>query len=469
MERRTYAGEKARSLRHRLGLSQRAMADLLGISVSYISQIESDDRPITEAVLAALSKAFPGDWADFSQPADQGLLGQSLEALHDYSISGPNIPEKAIQRAIKRHRPVIERLVNTHSALTRVREQLRSLSDLMNRDEQLSVFPWEEARDWFHSRGNYIDILDRSAESLSLSITDEEMPSQESFEARLRHIHGVTVKYVEMRPRGVIRRMDRSTQILFIERSLARESQKFSLAHELARLELQDVITHEVDKTDHHSSETRKLLSIGLVNYAAGALIMPYTSFRALAHAVRHDVDALKAHFSVSFEQVCHRLSTLQRPGAFGIPFFFCRVDLAGNITKRHSATRLQFARYGGTCPLWIVHEAVAIPDRILVQLAETPDGVRYVSMAKGFVKPSNSYRQQRRRYAVALGCEVEHAPGFIYADEQDITKATSATRIGVSCRICPRDDCDQRAFPPAGRLITFDRDQRATVPYTFE
>ena len=151
--------------------------------------------------------------------------------------------------------------------------------------------------------------------------------------------------------------------------------------------------------------------------------------FRTAAREVRHDIDRLRQRFGVSFEQACHRLSTLQRPGAAGIPFFFCRVDMAGNITKRHSATRLQFARFGGACPLWIVHEAVAIPDRILVQLAETPDGVRYVSMAKGLVKPSGSFTRPPRRYAVALGCEVEHAADFIYADGLDRAGAPTADR----------------------------------------
>src|SRR3546814_14434776 len=88
---------------------------------------------------------------------------------------------------------------------------------------------------------------------------------------------------------------------------------------------------------------------------------MPYAPFRASARAVRHDIDRLRLDYGVSFEQACHRLSTLQRPGARGIPMFFCRVDMAGNITKRHSATRRQFARFGGACPLWIVPEAAAI------------------------------------------------------------------------------------------------------------
>ena len=203
-----------------------------------------------------------------------------------------------------------------------------------------------------------------------------------------------------------------------------------------------------------------------LACYAAGALLMPYKRFRAEARGVRHDIDRLAQLFGTSFEQTCHRLSTLQREDARGVPFFFCRVDMAGNITKRHSATRLQFARFGGACPLWIVHEAVAIPDRILVQLAETPDGVRYVSMAKGLVKPSGSYDRSPRRYAVALGCEVQHADEFVYADGIDLLSERAATPIGVSCRICPRPNCDQRAYPPSDQQIAVDLFRRGIIPY---
>jgi len=214
------------------------------------------------------------------------------------------------------------------------------------------------------------------------------------------------------------------------------------------------------------SPASRELLSIGLANYAAGALLMPYGAFRDTAREVRHDIDRLRQRFGASFEQACHRLSTLQRPGAQGLPFFFCRVDMAGNVTKRHSATRLQFAALGGACPLWMVHEAVAIPDRILVQHAEMPDGTRYVSMAKGLVKPSGSYARPPRRYAVALGCEELHAADFVYAD--DLRPGGAATPIGTSCRICPRPDCDQRAFPPAASAIAIDPDRRSVVPYGF-
>ena len=208
------------------------------------------------------------------------------------------------------------------------------------------------------------------------------------------------------------------------------------------------------------------MLKVGLANYAAGAVLMPYEKFRNTARYVRHDIDRMSSKFGTSFEQTCHRLSTLQRGGARGLPMFFCRVDMAGNITKRHSATRLQFARFGGACPLWIVHEAVAIPDRVLVQLAQTPDGASYVSMAKGLVKPSGSFDRNPRRYAIALGCEIEHAGEFIYADSLDITSEKAATKIGVSCRICSRRQCDQRAYPPSDQEIEVDLYRRGVVPY---
>lgn len=193
---------------------------------------------------------------------------------------------------------------------------------------------------------------------------------------------------------------------------------------------------------------------------------MPYGHFRRSAREFRHDVDRLALFFQTSFEQTCHRLSTMQRDGERGLPIFFCRVDLAGNITKRHSATRFQFARFGGACPLWIVHEAAAIPDRILVQLAETPEGLRYVSIAKGLVKASGRFDRTPRRYAVALGCEAQHASEFIYADNIDTLSPRAATRIGVSCRICPRQDCEQRAYPPSDHKISVDPLRRGVVPY---
>ncbi len=214
------------------------------------------------------------------------------------------------------------------------------------------------------------------------------------------------------------------------------------------------------------STEARDIARIGLANYFAGAALLPYDRFLETAMETRHDLEALALRFGASIEQVAHRLSTMQRQGAKGIPFFFVRVDQAGTITKRHSATRLQFARFGGACPLWNVHRAFETPGRFLRQLAETPDGVRYLCLARDVSKPGGSFRAPVRRYAIGLGCEIEFAGQVVYADGLDTGNAAAFEPIGISCRICERRDCHQRSVPPLEQSLTVDPDRRGVLPY---
>lgn len=463
-KRRIFAGEQLKKLRDVRGLKQAEMAASLGISVSYLSQLEHDERPLTPALLETLARDFPLDWQHFEEDVATRRFAALREAAADPLFENP-ISAEQLARIAEQHPGIADQFVALHSAYRRTGERLHIVDEAVASDNASgSRLPWEEVRDWFHLSGNYVDSLDRAAEALAERLAGPSLsPSSDQIERHLREALAVSIIYAA--DLG-LRDFDATMGHLVVDQSQPAESQRFQLAHQLTALALKSEISEIIETARLRTAAARQLLFVGLANYAAGALLMPYARFRDFARQMRHDIDRLRHSFGVSFEQACHRLSTLQRPGARGVPFFFCRVDMAGNITKRHSATRLQFARFGGACPLWIVHEAVAIPDRILVQLAETPDGVRYVSMAKGLVKPSGSYARSPRRYAVALGCETAHAHEFIYADGLDLTSPHAATDIGISCRICPRADCDQRAFPPSDRDIIVDPDRRDVVPY---
>lgn len=468
---RLFAGHRLRETRKRLGYRQHRMARQLGISVSYLSQIESGDRPMTPAVMLAFATAFPMEWAEIVPEDEAALLIGAMAAGTDPSVPEQLVPADLLRRAAQQQPALARRLIAVHAAYNRSQSQIAALDDRLNHGAgEPARSPWEEVRDWFYDAGNYLDELDRAAEALHHSLADDMHSPDEAIERRLRDAHDVTlVRATERLPDAAqvpLSEFDSERRRLAIDRSLPPESRAFFLAHQLVRLELAELLATVARDAALGAEGSRELLAVGLANYAAGALLMPYARFREAAQVSRHDIDQLRQQFGVSFEQVCHRLSTLQRPGLRGLPFFFCRVDMAGNITKRHSATPLQFARFGGACPLWIVHEAVAIPDRILVQLAELPDGTRYVSMAKGLVKATGSYNRPARRYAVALGCEITHADNFVYADQLALRDQGSATPIGISCRICLRTDCDQRAFPPSGRPIAVNRDRRMAVPY---
>lgn len=442
------------------------MAQLLGISVSYLSQLENDDRPLTAKVKAALASAFPLDWSAFDERPEEQLLGAFNWALGDPATASPPPDPERAERLHLQYPDFAARYVELHHSLRQTQERLAMLEEAIAGEAAPAArAPWETVRDWFHQAGNYIHELDVAAEDLSATLGLAGGDTGARLASALAERHGCRSVFDEA-DRTALRHYDAGERMLTVNAALPAPSRAFQLANQLMRFELGEAmarITHEAQLGDRVADE---LLLLGLTNYAAGALLMPYGRFRDSARALRHDIDPLSRAFGVSFEQACHRLSTLQRPGQRGIPFFFCRVDMAGNITKRHSATRLQFARFGGACPLWGVHEAVAIPDRIVVQLAEMPDGVRYVSMAKGLVKPSGSYARAPRRYALALGCEIDHAANFIYADGLRLHDEAAATPIGPSCRLCPREGCDQRAFPPLDRSIHIDPDRRGIVPY---
>lgn len=460
--RRLFAGSRLRAIRTERRLKQSELAAALAISPSYLSQLENDDRPLTPALVERLSRAFPLDWREIGAGDAETRLAALRDANADPLFAEP-IDSAQLARFAEQQPMLAERFIALHEAYRRAGQRLAMVDEALSAETgSIARLPWEEVRDWFHLENNYVDSLDRAAESLADQLGGLS-PETGAIEAYLRDALSVSLVYSGQ---AGLRSFDAEMGHLTIDPGQPSESRRFQLAHQLAALALKDEIAAVVENARLNSAASRQLLFVGLCNYAAGALLMPYRRFRSAARAVRHDIDRLAQQFGVSFEQACHRLSTLQREDALGVPFFFCRVDMAGNITKRHSATRLQFARFGGACPLWIVHEAVAIPDRILVQLAETPDGVRYVSMAKGLVKPSGSYDRAPRRYAVALGCEAEHAHEFVYADGLDLAADRAATRIGISCRICPRADCDQRAFPPSDRPISVDPDSRGVVPY---
>jgi hypothetical protein len=212
---------------------------------------------------------------------------------------------------------------------------------------------------------------------------------------------------------------------------------------------------------------SRRLYRITLANSFAAAVMMPYAAFLAAAEALSYDVHVLAQRFNAGFEQVCHRLTTLQRPNARGIPFFLLRVDNAGNVSKRFSSGTFPFSKFGGTCPLWNVHSTFDTPDRLLKQVIELPDGTRYFSIAQMLRRPVTPHPLAQPRFAIGLGCEIRHAAKLVYAAGMDLDK-TEGTPIGVNCRLCERENCSQRAEPPITRRLILDENTRRVSSFAF-
>ncbi|MEU6483568.1 short-chain fatty acyl-CoA regulator family protein [Streptomyces sp. NPDC046887] len=471
--RKVYAHAKLRRLRRERGLNQVELARELAISTSYLNQIEHNQRPLTASVLLRIAEVFGVDPEFFSEAGEE-RLATGLRAVLADEACGIAVPAEEIGDLVRDHPEMARALVALHHRYRDAAERVAALAPAADSALLPPAEPHDEVRDFFYAHHNHFGPLDELAEHTAAALGPGTAGrTAHALAARLTDRHGVRILHSTDPPQpprerpADARRFDADRGLLFLSPWLTDGQRAFQLATQLAFLEHGPLLDHLVgDAPELTSPESAALARIGLADYFAGALLMPYTAFHAAAEEVRYDTELLSARFGVGFETVCHRLSTLQRTGRRGVPFSFLRVDRAGNISKRQSATDFHFSRLGGTCPLWTVYEAFSAPGRIVTQVAEMPDGKRYFWVARTVTRGAHGHRAPRAEFAVTLGCELRHAHRLVYAEGVALDDPRAATPIGLGCRSCERRDCPQRARPPAGGRLAVDPDRRTQVPY---
>ena len=460
---RMLIGRTVRRLRTERALSQQALAARLGISASYLNLIEHDQRAVTASLLIKLSETLRVELKELSGSQERQLQVGIQEAFCDPQLGIEAVPDNEIE-ALAASSPSAARAVLALYRAWRVARE--DASGIALPSGRRILLPTEEVRDFFDDRANHFPTLEAAAEALAAELAPD-VPAEmnHAIAERLRTRHGVrvTVQALDL----ALRRYDPATRSLALSETLPRESRGFHMAFQLAMLEARDAVEAVLQDAAPSSPEASMLLRIGLLNYVAGALIMPYGAFLSAAISLRHDIEAIAARFGVSFEQACHRLSSLQRSGARGVPFFFLRMDPAGNVSKRFSGAGFPFARFGGSCPRWVVHTAFAQPGTVQVQISELPDGAAFLCIAQAVTLPVPRWGEPRPTHVVAIGCALSNARDVVYADGLDLGRARVG--IGLSCRLCDRPDCGSRAFPPLEHRLSLDPLTACASPYRFE
>jgi predicted transcriptional regulator/DNA-binding XRE family transcriptional regulator len=455
-------GRIVRRLRQEQGMTQAALALRVGVSPSLLNLIEHDQRNVTAGLLIKLAQTLKVDLAALSGMQERQTEAGLREAFADPLLGAEPIPDEEVE-ALAAGSPTAARAVLTLYRAWRVARE--DASGIALPSGRRLLLPNEEARDAFHERVNHFPELEEAAEAIGREIAAPPAEMMHAVVDRLRRRHGLSVAIGPLS--DALRRYDPAARSLSLSEQLPRESAAFHLAFQLMLLEARDAVEGVLAAVAPSSPEAAGLIRVGLLNYAAACLLMPYAPFLAAARALRHDMDVLAARFCVSFEQACHRLSSLQRPGARGVPFFFLRTDPAGNVSKRFSAAGFPFARYGGSCPRWVVHGAFSTPGALRVQVAALPDGATFLCFARTVVSPAAHWGEPPPVHVIAMGCDVAHAPDLVYADGIDLEHAVVG--IGLSCRLCDRQNCRSRAFPPLEHRLALDTAVTGDSPYRFE
>jgi predicted transcriptional regulator/DNA-binding XRE family transcriptional regulator len=462
-------GSRLRALRATHALSQKQLAERLGISASYLNLIEKDRRPLTADLLLRLARALDTDLRAFGSEDGQ-LTAELCEVFTDPIFDAHPLTSAEVQAAVASHPEFARAMRHLHKRFVAARDSLETLgAQLLDAQGESggggvdrTRHASEQVSDFIERHQNYFPALEAEAERVRRDgrLADADLFGQLS--RYVERLHGVTVRIRTVdEMRGAVRRYDPEQRHLELSEILRRGSRNFQLAVQTGLLDCAPTLDQLTRDPELSSDSARALGRVALASYFAGAVLMPYARFLQAAESSRYDIELLGHRFRVGWEQACHRLTTLRRPGAEGVSFYLLRVDIAGNISKRFSAAGIRFPRFSGLCTLWNVHGAFAQPGRVRVQLSRLPDGHTVLAVARTVRREVGSYHSPEVLYSVGLGCAVADAPRLVYADAINLDAPDVAVPIGITCRLCERMDCTARAFPSMRVPLSIDENTR--------
>jgi predicted transcriptional regulator/transcriptional regulator with XRE-family HTH domain len=463
-------GAKIRGLRRQRSMTQAQLAERLGISASYLNLIEHNKRALSAALLIRLAEVFDLDLRALSAENHARVTADLMEVFGDPIFEAHDVTNAEVRDLCAATPTAARAVLALYQAYRAAREASDTLAATLSDGDLEGVdsshLPTEEVSDLIQRHMNHFPELEEGAEALW---RDARLDRDYLYTSLVRHLGelGVQVRIVRTADmQGAVRRYDPDAKVLILSELLRRGSRNFQLAYQIGLLTQAAVLDRFASDPHLTSASSRALARVALANYFAGAVLMPYQPFLEAARSEKYDIELLGHRFRASFEQTCHRLTTLRRGGAEGVPFHMVRVDIAGNISKRFSASGLRFARFSGACPRWSVFEAFTTPGLIRTQLSQMPDGATYFWVARTVPREYGGYHAPRSVVAIAMGCEASRARDLVYAEGMNLESREAVVPVGLTCRLCERTDCEQRAFPPLQHPLKVNANVRGVSFY---
>ena len=465
LDRKLYLGGRLKRLRYDLSLTQTQMASDLGVSASYLNHLERNQRPVTAQVLLKLASTYDLDLRTFTDDSEPAGEADLVEIFADPLFKDLRLPRREIS----------ELVASSPMAAEAVTRLYRAYSERKKRDaltvspEQPDASPTDWVRDQIQSRHNFFPELDDLGEQLFATLGSDPHTLEESATRRLSALHATEIRLMPAQVMMMYqRRFDPHRRRLMISETLGASSRRFAVLYQLALADFGPDLKAMVEAVKAPDLTAARLYKIALLNYLTAATLMPYGRFLEAAESNAYDIELLRAPFEASYEQAAQRLTTLSRPGHRGVPFFLMRIDSAGNVSKRFAAGHFPFSRYGGACPRWNLHQAFQTPGKVITQVIQTPDAVRYFTVSRTLDRGLRAYADGAwSEQAIGLGCELKFADRLIYARGLDLTNP-NAVETGPMCRLCERPNCRERAAPPAVKALQVDEWIKAVTAFPF-
>lgn len=461
-DQKLFAGHAVRRIRRANGLTQAIMAEALGVSPSYLNLIERNQRPLTAALLLKLAERYDFDPRTLTGATPGGGVDAIRRRLSDTLFADLNIDRAQVEEWFAVSPDSAEAFAR---AFDRVSGGSTGAASATIEPEAIASARREIER-W---RNHFAD-LDAQAESLAdeLRLSNADLYAAITERLRIKHQLSIRILPFDVMP-GHLRRLDLHARQLQLSELLDPASRTFAAGYQLAMLEAKAEIDSLVAGGGFTERAGERLYRRHLTSYFAAAVMMPYARFLRACEATGYDIVLLQRRFGAGYEQVAHRLTTLQRIGQRGLPFFMLRIDRAGQSSKRYAgASASPLVETDRRCPLWQVHNVFSRPGTLIPHLVELEDESRWFTLSRTVNPQLAVSGGVQAEFAICLGLDAKLAAPLAAARGIDLNTG-AATPIGLGCPACTRPDCPQRSAPPAGRVLVFNERERGMSPFAFD
>jgi len=463
-------GPKIKAFRRQLGMQANKLAKQLNISPSYLTLIEGSKRKIDANLLLKICQELKIELSDLTSKTDLNLANNISELLDDKLFEDLDILGPEVQDLVNTNPKIARALIklgdNYKQKDHEIVNKVENLSGKMI-DNRRNSFPGEVVSDFLQENKNYFPKLEEFANNVFEKIQTNNRLTYIALCNFLKTEYGILVKdVIPKEGKSFSKIFDKKKKELLLSDYVALETKKLYATAQIAHEGAINDINEYLSKFSFPTEESKKLTKVSLLNYCGAAILMPYKQFHNECMKQKYDLELLQNTFATTFEQIAHRVTTLQDPKLAGIPFHFLRVDIAGNISKRFSLSGIEIPRYGGACPRWNVYSAFTRPGVIQAAVSKMSNGEKYVCIARTVEKGIGRFGETKSILSIGLGCEAKYAKDFVYTENLNINDKKSEIPIGVSCRTCDRLDCSQRAFPPLHKKFDVDINNRGVSVY---
>jgi len=424
LSREALTGSRIRERRIMAGQKQADLANVIGISASYLNLIEHNRRRIGGKLLLNIASALGVEPTALTEGAEAALIGSLREAADSAGLTGPEAGRA--DEFAGRFPGWADVLATAQRRIATLERTVETLTDRLAHDPHLAASMHELLTTAAAIRSTASILAD--TKTLEPEWRDRFHVNIDQDSRRLADSAQALVGYLEADP-----------EASSVANSPQEEVEAFLEAHRFSFATL-EVAGHDVGAIEKLTKAAPELQSVAARHIAGNVLqqvardadALSLSDLRAGLETLGPDPVALAARLNLPVARILRRMASVPELGA---GLLVC--DRSGTVIFRKSIDGFVVPRFGACCPMWplfsVLGQIGVVARERLHQLGRASAEFDCIATCET-VGPA-SYNTPPLVQAVML-----------ILPARDVSSARQD--VGATCRTCPRDGCAARREP---------------------